>query len=265
MEGQTPGQKAQAVIDEAPRMMKSRGCLRLVDKQSMITCCGNSQCGTLLRVADASTEASVVCPDCGGQVPLPAGASFVIYDLETTGLYPDSCEIIQIAAARFQDGRVVPGDAFFSYCRPLQRIPYFISEYTGVRDQDVQNAPRPIDVLREFSRYVGHSVLMAHNGHRFDIKFLEATAARHAVATRPVESIDTITLSKRLFGTKRGTGHGLDRVMERLGVNAANYRRHDARGDVLALADSVSLLWQRLALDGRGRGVPRKETLLPAY
>jgi DNA polymerase III epsilon subunit-like protein len=104
---------------------------------------------------------------------------------------------------------------------------------------------------------------MAHNGHRFDIKFLEATCGRHGVKTRTVESIDTISFSRKLFGTTRGTGHSLDRVMQRLGLNPANYRRHDARGDIMALADSVWIMWGRLNLDGHCSDIPRRETSLP--
>jgi DNA polymerase III epsilon subunit family exonuclease len=189
---------------------------------------------------------------------------FVIFDLETTGLYPDSCEIIQIAATRFHNGEVVAGDVFFSYCKPGRRIPLFISDYTGITDQDVRNAPAPIEALEQFSRFVGDSVIMAHNGHRFDIKFLESACARHRVKTRTVESIDSISLSKRLFGTTRGTGHSLDRVMERLGLNASKYRRHDARGDIMALADSVKIMWQRLKLDPQCSVISRRKTSLPA-
>jgi DNA polymerase III epsilon subunit family exonuclease len=196
--------------------------------------------------------------------PNPEMAAFVIFDLETTGLYPDSCEIIQIAATRFRNGEVVANEAFFSYCRPGQRISRFISNYTGITDQDVQNAPRPIEVLAQFSTFVGDSVIMAHNGHRFDIKFLEATCRRHRAPTRTVESIDSISLSKRLFGTTRGTGHSLDRVMQRLGLNVSKYQRHDARGDIMALADSVKIMWQRLGLDPQCSVIARRETSLPA-
>jgi DNA polymerase-3 subunit epsilon len=192
------------------------------------------------------------------------GPSFVIFDLETTGLYPDGCEIIQIAALRFRDGRVVEGDSFFSYCRPSQRIPAFITQYTGIKERDVAGAPRPIEVLERFSAYVGASVLMAHNGHRFDSKFLEATCSRHGTTTRAVEAIDTITLSRRLFGTARGTGHSLDRVLARLGLNASSYQRHDARGDIQALADSVRLMGERLQLDSQFSAIPRHRTALPA-
>jgi DNA polymerase III alpha subunit (gram-positive type) len=184
--------------------------------------------------------------------------------LETTGLSPDGCEIIQIAATRFQNGEVVAGDSFFSYCRPGQPISRFISEYTGITDGDVRGAPRPIEALEQFSLFVGDSVIMAHNGHRFDIKFLEATCGRHRVNTRAVESIDTISFSRKLFGTTRGTGHSLDRVMQRLGLNASNYRRHDARGDIMALADAVRIMWRRLGLDGHCSDFPRRETALPA-
>ncbi len=230
----------------------------------MITKCNNSQCGAMLRIPDSATEMRVRCPRCRSIFSAPRAPSFVIFDLETTGLYPDSCEIIQIAATRFRNGDVVAGDAFFSYCRPGQRLSRFISEYTGITDQDVRDAPRPIEVLGQFSRFVGDSVIMAHNGHRFDIKFLESTCARHRAKTRRVESIDSISLSKRLFGTTRGTGHSLERVMERLGLNVSKYQRHDARGDIRALADSVKIMWQRLGLDPQCSVIARRETSLPA-
>jgi DNA polymerase-3 subunit epsilon len=229
----------------------------------MITKCRNSRCGATLRILDAETVGRFRCPQCGEVYAVFGAPAFVIFDLETTGLSPDGCEIIQIAATRFQSGQVVAGDSFFSYCRPSQPISRFISDYTGITDRDVRDAPRPIDVLEQFSRFVGNSVIMAHNGHRFDVKFLEATCRRHRAATRAVKSIDTITFSRRLFGTTRGTGHSLDRVMQRLGLSAANYRRHDARGDIMALADSVRIMWQRLNVDDQCSGIPMRDTSLP--
>lgn len=230
----------------------------------MLTKCQNSHCGAVLRVPDTTTLERIRCPSCGLVFQLSQAPSFVIFDLETTGLYPDGCEIIQIAAVRFREGQVLSGETFFSYCRPECSIPRFISDYTGISNQDVRHAPRPIEVLEQFSRFVGDSAIMAHNGHRFDIKFLEATCARHAAKVRPVQSIDTISLSKRLFGTTRGTGHSLDRAIQRLGLNASQYRRHDARGDIQALADSVRIMWQRLNLDCHCNGIPRRTTNLPA-
>ena len=194
----------------------------------------------------------------------PGASSFVIFDLETTGLCPQSCEIIQIAATRFQNGAVVAGDAFFSYCRPTGPISRFISDYTGITDRDVRDAPRPIEMLERFSRFVGDSVIMAHNGHRFDTKFLESACHQHHATWRTVESIDTIAFSRRLFGTAAGTGHSLDRVMQRLGLSASRYQRHDARGDIQALGDAVRIMWRRLELDQHGTGIPRRETVLPA-
>jgi DNA polymerase III epsilon subunit family exonuclease len=230
----------------------------------MITKCNNTQCSATLRIPDSTSDVRVRCPQCGSVFTVSNSPSFVIFDLETTGLSPDGCEIIQIAATRFRNGSVVSGESFFSYCRPAQPISRFIQDYTGITDRDVRDAPRPIEVLEQFSTFVGDSVIMAHNGHRFDIKFLESTCARHRTKTRSVDSIDTISLSKRLFGTARGTGHSLDRVIERLRLNASEYRRHDARGDIQALADAVKIMWSRLALDPRCTGIPRRVTSLPA-
>ena len=127
----------------------------------------------------------------------------------------------------------------------------------------VQNAARPEDVLREFAAWSGDATLIAHNGLRFDSKFLAATCRRHGLPAREVHSIDSIHMSKMLFGKTRGTGHSLDHLISRLRINEQGIRRHDARGDVEILGRAVAGMWQRLELDYSFNGVPRHRTLLP--
>ena len=192
-------------------------------------------------------------------------AEFVIYDLETTGLSPERCEIIQIAAVRFRAGRVAREETFFSYARPAGPIPSYIARYTGVTDAHVARAPRPHEALAGFARFVGDAAgLIAHNGHRFDSRFLAATCRRHGLDTRIVHAIDSLHLSRRMFGTARGTGHGMDRMLARLGIGREGATRHDARGDVALLGRAVEVMWHALALDAACAGLPRHPTCLPA-
>ena len=67
------------------------------------------------------------------------------------------------------------------------------------------------------------------------------------------------------FGSARGIGHGLDRVVERLAIGTENVRRHDARGDVELLGQAVSELRRKLGLDRTLAGVPRHLGVLPAF
>lgn len=188
----------------------------------------------------------------------------MIYDLETTGLSAERCEIIQVAAVKFRAGRVSSDEHFHSYARPAGPIPSFIARYTGVTDAHVAGAPRPHEVLERFSDFVGGAAgLIAHNGHRFDSRFLEATCRRHGLGTREVHSLDSIQFSRRVFGTTKGTGHGLDRVLDRLGIGKENAVRHDARGDVALLGKAVEAMWSTLKLDAACTGMPGHWTRLP--
>ena len=191
------------------------------------------------------------------------GTDFVIYDLETTGLSPAAHEIIQIAAMKFRLGKLVRSESFFSYAKPAQSIPTFITGYTGISKRHVAASPRPHEVLIQFSQFVGNAKLIAHNGHRFDSKFLSSTCARHGVATKEVPAIDSINLSRRLFGTVRGTGHGLDRVLSRCCISQGRIARHDARGDVELLGLAVEVMWSKLKLDHQCSGIPTHGTQLP--
>ncbi len=170
----------------------------------------------------------------------------VIFDLETTGLSPSDDEIIQIAASRIVDGRIDSDDGFFSYVRPRQRIDPFITSYTGITNEDVRDAPGPLEVLEEFSLYCGDALLVAHNGHRFDIPFLRQVCRRRRCSVRDTNYIDSMHLSWRVWGRARGMSHRLDSVVSRLRVRAAGVRRHDARGDVALLSRCVVGLLKRL-------------------
>jgi DNA polymerase-3 subunit epsilon len=210
----------------------------------------------------------VECPECRQSFIWTdchhADESFVVYDLETTGLDPEQDEFIQIAAMRFSAGCLCPGETFASYARPRRRISAFIESYTGVCNHQVADAPRPEEVLREFAAWSGDSTLIAHNGLRFDSKFLSATCRRNGMPVREVHSIDSIHMSKMLFGKTRGTGHSLDHLISRLRIDERGIRRHDARGDVEILGRAVAGMWQRLSLDHAFNGVPRHSTFLPS-
>jgi DNA polymerase III epsilon subunit-like protein len=171
----------------------------------------------------------------------------VIFDLETTGLSPAANDIIQIAAVRVRLGTVVHSEFFSTFVNPGYRIPYFITSYTGISDSHVCHAPPAAEVLAAFSRFVGTSTLLAHNGHRFDMPFIHAACAKAGLQTRPVTYADSIHLSKRVWPDSRR--HSLDMVIERLGLDTSGHRRHDARGDVGLLAEAVTRMWRTLTPD----------------
>jgi len=118
---------------------------------------------------------------------------FVVFDLETTGLSSRFDEIIQIAAARLGPGGVVTEEVFATFVRPEASIPSFITGLTGISNRDVAHAPPVAEALATFSQFVGDAVLIAHNGHRFDAKFLTAACEQKRLNSRPVALIDSIT------------------------------------------------------------------------
>ncbi len=176
----------------------------------------------------------------------------VIFDLETTGLSPVDDSIIQIAAVRVVNGRIDPGDRFFTYVDPGQAIDSFITDLTGITDEDVRGAPGAHQAVSQFSEFCGSSLLVAHNGHAFDIPFLQRASMRRRRSRRPVQYIDSMHLSWQIWGRAHGVSHSLDRVVARLRVRTGGIPRHDARGDVQLLAGCVKELLGRMMKANHG-------------
>ena len=108
--------------------------------------CPNASCGKHLSGPRSLMGCRCTCPTCDHSFIwtdcFHAGDAFVIYDLETTGLYPESDEFIQIAAVRLRAGCICPDESFFSFARPRKRIAQFITSYTASA-KSKSRKPRP--------------------------------------------------------------------------------------------------------------------------
>src|SRR5262249_7833720 len=101
--------------------------------------------------------------------------NYVVFDTETTGADVDTCEVVELAAVRFQSGKGI--ERFQSLVSCHQPITPGAREKHGYSDADLEGKPTFAAVWSEFRAFVGDSVLVAHNGMRFDVPVLNRLAA----------------------------------------------------------------------------------------
>ncbi len=96
--------------------------------------------------------------------------TFVVVDLETTGLDPETNKIIEIGAIRYEDGKEV--DALEQLVNPGTPIPEFITRLTGIRDEDVADQPKIDEVFSRLEQFIGEAAFVGQQVN-FDASFLE--------------------------------------------------------------------------------------------
>ena len=119
---------------------------------------------------------------------------YVIFDLETTGVSCNSDDVVEISAIKVIGGVVV--DEFTTLVNPGRPIPYHASEVNGITDDMVKDSPFFEEVLFDFLEFVGDSVLVGHNIHTFDMKFLYRDAERFWGETIGNDYIDTLQIAR---------------------------------------------------------------------
>ena len=167
-------------------------------------------------------------------VPIVAGGAdigfdeeFIVFDLETTGLYAASDRITEIGAVRVRGGEVL--EEFDILVDPECPIPEKIVKLTGITDDMVRGAAKEHEALEAFYAFCGRqdAVLVAHNA-PFDTGFVKAAAARCGLPYR-FSHIDTVPICRGLFPTLKN--HKLNTVAEFLQLPPFNHHRacDDAR------------------------------------
>ena len=119
---------------------------------------------------------------------------YAVVDMETTGLHPETDEIIEVAAIRCIGGKF---EAFKTLVFPRNRIPEYVTQLTGIRNIDVMNAPQIKKVAPKLLDFVRDLPIVAHNA-PFDVKFI-AAAFETIGANIDMRYIDTVPLARLAY------------------------------------------------------------------
>jgi ATP-dependent DNA helicase DinG len=122
---------------------------------------------------------------------------FVVVDLETTGNSPKKGDrIIQFGAVIIEDGKIT--GRFSSLVNPLQEIPAFIEELTGISESMVKNAPLFEEIAPQVSDMLEDAYFVAHNV-LFDLSFLQEELLNAGVEGFYGPVIDTVEMARILY------------------------------------------------------------------
>lgn len=150
-------------------------------------------------------------------------ATYVVFDVETTGLSAIYNDLIQVAASKMYKGNIIA--EFDEFINPGHPLSAFTTELTGITDDHVKNAKPLIQVLKEFQEFCKDTVLVAHNA-TFDVGFMNANYERHGLPKISQPVIDTLEFARNLYPEYKR--HGLGPLTKRFGValehhHMANY------------------------------------------
>jgi DNA polymerase III epsilon subunit family exonuclease len=181
----------------------------------------------------------------GADLPLER-ATFVVVDLETTGLRPETSRICEIGAVRVRDFELQ--DEFELLVDPGSPLSPLISALTGLSNSDLRGAPHPAIAVRRFLEFAGDAVLVAHNA-RFDLGFLDRETERITGARLAGPVVDTVGLARRLLAGRTPRA-GLASLSHFFGTAARPCHRAlpDAQATAEILIQLIGLAQERGAL-----------------
>lgn len=119
--------------------------------------------------------------------------SYVVLDIETTGLSAQKDSIIELSALRVNDNKVV--DEFSELVNPECYVSPYISYLTGITFKMMSEAPRLPDVLGRFVDFVADDMVVGHNI-TFDISFINRNKQLCFDTGFDNDYIDTLKLSR---------------------------------------------------------------------
>lgn len=146
--------------------------------------------------------------------------SFVIVDLETTGLSPKNSEIIEIGAIKVIDNKVV--DTMDVFVRPSRPLSWFTTNLTGITNEMLDEGLSAKEALKVFDEFSFGMRLMAHNA-KFDMSFLDVYMKKELGKGVRMDSMDTLLLSRAIV--KDVPNYKLETLANRFNIDYSGAHR----------------------------------------
>lgn len=178
-------------------------------------------------------------------------ATYVVFDVETTGLSAVYDTIIELAAVKIRNGEII--DRFESFANPHHRLSATTIDLTGITDDMVANAPNVDEVLRNFKDWAEDDILVAHNA-SFDMGFLNVGYKQllgTGKAVNPV--IDTLELGRFLYPEMKS--HRLNTLAKKFDIELTQHHR------AIFDAEATGYLLLRMLKDAQAKGIENHNQL----
>lgn len=146
--------------------------------------------------------------------------SFVVFDVETTGLSAVYDTIIELAAVRVKNGEII--ESFERFANPHHPLSSTTTELTGITDDMVKDAPEVEEVIKDFSDFIGDSILVAHNA-KFDMGFFYEAAKKAGLPPKAYPVIDTLELARLIHPELRN--HRLNTLAKKYNIELTQHHR----------------------------------------
>lgn len=151
---------------------------------------------------------------------LLSDATYVVFDVETTGLSAVYDTIIELAGVKMQKGNII--ETFEEFIDPGHPLSQTTINLTGITDDMVRGSKSEEEVLRLFREFCGDAILVAHNA-SFDMGFLNTSYEKYNLSEAPNPVIDTLELSRFLH--PQWKSHRLNTLAKKYGVHLEQHHR----------------------------------------
>lgn len=173
-------------------------------------------------------------------------ASFVVCDVETTGMSAVHNRITEIALIKIKDEEII--DTYTTLINPGQHIPYGITQLTGISNEDVFDKPSFSEVSDKILKFIDNNktneiIFTGHNVN-FDYSFLSESFKR---LDKPLylnyKTLCTCKLARRILKSLKSKSLG--NVASHLGIKIK--QKHRAYDDTLATAKILMYFLEKLS------------------
>ncbi|MFD2680140.1 exonuclease domain-containing protein [Bacillus seohaeanensis] len=156
----------------------------------------------------------------------------IVFDLETTGFYPQKGDkILSIGAVKVIGDQVMENETFYSVVNCIEPLSEEVKELTGICDAELAEAPLLEHVLREFYQFIGSLPLVAHHANH-EKSFMQHATWSSLKMNFHHRIMDTSFLTKIIEPEKNLVT--LDDCCNHFGISIK--KRHHALHDAIATA-----------------------------
>ncbi|GKV55554.1 DNA polymerase III PolC-type [Sporosarcina sp. NCCP-2222] len=170
--------------------------------------------------------------------------TYVVFDVETTGLSAVYDTIIELAAVKVQNGEIT--ERFERFANPHHPLSSTTTELTGITDDMVKDAPEVEEVIRDFKTFIGDSILVAHNA-SFDMGFFYEASKKTGVHDKNYPVIDTLELARFLYPELRN--HRLNTLAKKFDIELTQHHR------AIYDTEATAYLFVKLMKDAAEKGI----------